>query len=190
MIAESQDEKSLPNRIIYTCSLRYIEKDIVMYLIDKWIQDNCSQDPDIDALLDAADLTRQLIQAGDYEGIIRIVIYTVEKDYYECFSWILDLLQEEFEKATDYCLNDFHCDLGKSIRNYDEFANRLQVDFNVENHEVEKVYDEHGEVESFFNIFRYKTRYKNIYLVSSENFDTKDNDYIQYRLLFCRQTAV
>ena len=50
-----------------------------MYLIDKWIQDNCSQDPDIDALLDAADLTRQLIQAGDYEGIIRIVIYTVEK---------------------------------------------------------------------------------------------------------------
>ena len=89
MIAESQDEKSLPNRIIYTCSLRYIEKDIVMYLIDKWIQDNCSQDPDIDALLDAADLTRQLIQAGDYEGIIRIVIYTVEKDYYECFSSLL-----------------------------------------------------------------------------------------------------
>ena len=160
-----------------------------MDLLEKWIQNNQLQEPDFDALLDAADLTRQFIQAGNYEGINKIIGCTIEKGYYECLSWIMDLLQEEFEKTTDCSLDDFHCEIGKSIRNYDEFASRLQVDFKVQKHDVEKVYDEHGEVESFFNNFTYKTGYKNIYLVSSENFDTKDNDYIQYRLLFCRPRA-
>ena len=50
----------------------------------------------------------------------------------------------------------------------------------------EKVYDEHGEVESFFNVMVYKTGYPNITLVSSENFDTKDNDYVQYKLSFVK----
>ena len=50
--------------------------------------------------------------------------------------------------------------------------------------DVEKQLDDHGEVESFFNIFTYETRYPNIHLFSAENFDVKDNDFIQYRLLF------
>lgn len=48
------------------------------------------------------------------------------------------------------------------------------------------MYDEHGEVESFFNNFTYRTRYKNICLLTSENFDTRDNDFIQYKLRFSR----
>ena len=96
------------------------------------------------------------------------------------------MLQEEFEKTCDYDLEDFTCTIGRSVPDYDELSDRLQLEFNVYKNDVECVYDEHGEAESFFNTFTYKTQYENIYLVSSENFDTKDNDYIQYKLLFCR----
>ena len=158
-----------------------------MDLLEKWIQDNHLQVPDnIDALLEAADLTRQLVQDRNYEGISKMISYTIDHDYYECFTWILDLLQEEFEKTREFDLEDFSCGIGRSIANYDEFADRLQVDHNAQENEVEKVYDEHGEAESFFNKFTYRTGYRNIFLVTAENFDTKDNDYIEYRLLFRR----
>ena len=49
---------------------------------------------------------------------------------------------------------------------------------------METVRDEHGEVISFFNILTYPTAYKNIFFISSENFDTKDNDYVLYKLSF------
>ena len=160
---------------------------MIMDLLGKWIQGNQLQDPDnIDALLEAADLTRQLIQDRDYESIGKMISYTIDHDYFECFTWILDLLQEEFEKTRELVLDDFYCDIGRSIANYDEFAGRLQVDLNAKENEVRKVYDEHGEAESFFNMFTYRTGYRNIFLVTAENFDTKDNDYIEYRLLFRR----
>ena len=89
-----------------------------------------------------------------------------------------------FEKETEYDLVGFVCDIGRSIASYDEFVKTLQVDFNSQKQEIEKVYDEHGEVESFFNNFTYRTRYENIYLLTSENFDTRDNDFIQYKLVF------
>ena len=38
----------------------------------------------------------------------------------------------------------------------------------------------------FFNILTYRTAYPNIFLVTEENFDTKDNDFIRYKLLFRR----
>ena len=85
-----------------------------------------------------------------------------------------------------YMLDSFACDIGRSIANFDEFIRRLQVDFRSQSQDFEKVYDEHGEVESFFNNFTYKTKYDNIYLISSENFDTKDNDYILYKIYFRR----
>ena len=158
-----------------------------MDMLEQLLQSYPLQDPDnLDALLEAADITRQLIHDKDYTGINSIIIYTIEKGLYECFSWVMALLQEEFEKADGFNLEDFVCELGKSIANYDEFVNRLQVDFNSQRQVFEKVYDEHGEVESFFNNFTYKTRYENIYLLSSENFGTKDNDYIQYKLKFSR----
>ena len=156
-------------------------------MFEKWIQDKLMQDPDdIDALLEAADLTRQLIHDRDYDGISTMIRCTVENSLYECFSWITDLLQEEFEKPEGSDLADFICDIGRSVPDFDEFAERLQLDFRVQKHDVEKVYDEHGEAEAFFNNFTYRTKYKNIDLVTSENFDTKDNDYIQYKLKFGR----
>ena len=159
-----------------------------MDVIKNWIQNNCLMNPDdIDALLDTADLTRQLIHEKNYTGINTVINFTIENSLHEAFTWIMELLEEEFEKKDGYELEDFACNIGRSIADFDEFSDRLQVDYNVQQNSVESVYDEHGEVESFFNNFIYKTKYGHIYLISSENFDTKDNDYIQYKLLFSRQ---
>ncbi len=156
-------------------------------MLEQWLYNNNLKDSDnIDALLETADLTRQLIRDKNYSGLNVIIRYTIENSLYEGFSWIMDLLQEEFEKTEEYSLGDFKCEIGKSIEGFNEFADRLEVDFNVKKHDVEKIYDEHGEVESFFNNFTYKTKYNNIYLISSENFDIKDNDFIRYRLVFSR----
>lgn len=72
---------------------------------------------------------------------------------------------------------------------YDEFVETLQVDFSSISNEIEKVYDENGEVCAFFNVMVYRTAFENIFLVSSENFDNRDNDYIQYRLLFVKNCS-
>ena len=88
-----------------------------------------------------------------------------------------------FEKE-NCLLADFECLLGRSIPNFNDFMQILKANADPVSNEVETVSDENGETKSFFNILTYKTGFANIYLVSSENFDTKDNDYIQYRLLF------
>ena len=159
-----------------------------MKTIDEFIQSsNLSNDPDdIDSLLEIAEITRQLISDELYSDINRIINYTITNSFFEAFSWIMDILQEEFESEDRRYLEDFTCYIGKSIMNYSEFVNRLQVDFNVIKNDVETALDNNGEVQSFFNILTYKTIYNNIFLVTSENFDTEDNDFIQYKLLFTR----
>ena len=52
---------------------------MVMDILEKWMQDNHLQDPDdIDTLLEAADLIRQLIQEKNYEGICTIINFTIK----------------------------------------------------------------------------------------------------------------
>ena len=149
---------------------------------------NLQQTEDIDSLLDLADLVRQLIDEKCCCDICHVICYTVKNGFYEAFSWIMGLLQEELEK--DSGLDDFECDLGKSIPDYDGFIQNLQVELNALNNDVETISDENGEVQSFFNIFTYKTGFKNIYLISLENFDTKDNDFIKYKLSFERKGRI
>ncbi len=158
-----------------------------MDVLEKFFQNNNLQDSeDIDSLLEFASLVRQLIVSKRYSDITGMILYTIERNYYEAFSWSMGILQEEFGRA-ECELENFECMLGKYIPDYNEFMQRLQVDVNAVKNDVETVRDENGEVESFFNIFTYKTGFENIYLVSAENFDTKDNDYIQYKLSFIRQ---
>ncbi|MBR2672046.1 MAG: hypothetical protein IKE27_07580 [Oscillospiraceae bacterium] len=153
--------------------------------LEKWIRDNSLRDAeDIDALLEAAEVARQLIFMKDCEGIGTMISYTVENGLFEGFSWIMSLLQDEFDKGGECVLHDFSCDLGRSIKDYDELLRRLEVDLNAQKNDVEFMYDVHGEVDSFFNNVTYRTGYSHIYLVSSENYDAKDNDFVQYRLLF------
>ena len=144
------------------------------------------QDPeDVDALLELASLLREAVAAQRYGDINRIIGYAVENSYPEAFSWCVDILQEELEKE-DCTLQAFTCPLGRSIPDYDELIGRLQVDFGTAQNGLEQILDSHGEVESFFNILVYQTGYPNVRFVSSENFDTKDNDYIQYKLAFVK----
>lgn len=157
-----------------------------MDMIEKFLQNNNLQDAeDIDSLIELASLVRELISNNQCTHINSIINYTLERGYYEAFSWCMGILQEELEKE-NYEIKNFECLIGKSIPNYDEFIERLQVDFKACDNGLETVCDDNGEVESFFNILVYKTRYENIYLVSSENFDTKDNDFVQYKLSFTK----
>ena len=152
---------------------------------EEFLRTNNLQDPeDIGALLETADLTRQLICDENYSDINQLINYTVENGCFEAFSWILYILQEEFDRGEANKLKDFTCEIFKPIPNYREFTQRLRVDFNVIKSDVETTLDSFGEVDSFFNIFMYKTAFKNIFMITAENFDTKDNDFIQYKILF------
>ena len=152
--------------------------------LDTFIEkNNLKNEEDINMLLELSDHTKQLIKSRNCSDINKLILYTVQNSCYEAFSWIMALLQEELEKK-DSALDSFECTIGKAISNYDEFIKRLQIDYDTLKNDVETVCDETGEVQSFFNIFTYRTAFENIFLVSSENFDTKDNDYIQYKLIF------
>ena len=78
---------------------------------------------------------------------------------------------------------DFLCDFGNKINNYDEFISALKIEVEPHISAIKKITERYGEIESFFNILIYKTKYSGIFLISMENFDTKDNDFIQYKLL-------
>lgn len=149
--------------------------------------DRLADDDDLDALLETADLTRQLIAAKDCPSLGRLIVYTVGGAYFEAFSWIMAILQEALGSADPDGLEGFSCCIGRAIPNYNEFIDRLQVDLKVLDSDVKAIPDENGEIQSFFNIFTYKTMYENIFFVSAENFDTKDNDFIQYSLVFSKR---
>ena len=156
-------------------------------MLEQFLRTNDLRDSEnIDLLLDFASLLRQLVQEKQYEAISAAIRHTAEHNCYEALFWALGVLQEEFEQE-EGCLENFDCQLGRAISSYDEFREKLQIDSNIEKNEIETVHDENGEVQSFFNIFTYRSGFENIYLVSSENFDTKDNDFIQYKLSFVRK---
>ena len=156
-----------------------------MRSLEELFRENNLQDPeDIEALLVLSEITGQLIREERYEEIERLVCHVVSHEYYEAFSWIMAALQEEFNKKEDCCLRDFTCFIGKSIGNYDEFIRRLHVDLKAIGNDAETISDHNGEVQSFFNILTYKTTYANVFLITEENFDTKDNDFIRYKLQF------
>ncbi|MBO4853835.1 MAG: hypothetical protein J5482_01650 [Oscillospiraceae bacterium] len=80
-----------------------------MGILENWRENNRLEDPgDIDALLDTADVTRQLICDRDYDSIDTLINYIIDNSLYEAFSWIMALLQEEFEKTDGYYLDDFY----------------------------------------------------------------------------------
>lgn len=144
---------------------------------------NLKDSNEIDSLLELSKLIRELISQKEYDEINIMINYTLNNCYYEAFSWILLLLQETFE-SSDSTLADFSCKLGNKIDNFDEFLRWLGVKLIATENNVEYAYESSGEVSSVYNIQTYKTKYKNVDLVSIENFDTKDNDFIEYKLFF------
>ena len=157
-----------------------------MKMIEHFMNNNNLHDTEnIDSLIELSTLVRTLINGNQQAEINCILQYIMEHSFYEAFTWCMGLLQEALENQED-ALQSFEFVIGKAIPNYDAFIELLQVDFHALDNGVETVYDNNGEIESFFNILVYKTGYKNIYLISLENFDTKDNDYVQYKLSFTK----
>jgi len=156
-----------------------------MRSLQELLRENNLKDPeDIEALLELAEIVDGLICEERYPDIELLINYIISNDHYEAFSWVMAALQEELEKKEGCRLKDFTCFIGKSIANYDEFINRLQVDLKAIDNDSETMTDRDGEVQSVFNILIYKTAYPNIFLITEENFDTKDNDFIRYKLQF------
>jgi len=155
-------------------------------MIEKYLGNNNLNDADdFDALIELASFTRELVDRKEYDSINMLINYILENSYYEAFSWCMGILQEEFEKDT-CILDNFECFIGKSVPDYDDFIESLDVNLSVPVNGIESVDDKYGEVESFYNILVYNTKYDNINLVSSENFDNKDNDFVEYKLSFFR----
>ena len=165
--------------------LTMAERHETMRTLEELLGKNNLKDPeDIDALLELAEITGQMIRDERYPDIERLINYTIGNDYYEAFSWMMAALQEEFDRKDNCRLQDFTCFIGGSVADYDEFVKRLQVDLRAIGNDAETIVGRDGEVQSFFNILTYRTAYANIFLVTEENFDTKDNDFIRYKLAF------
>ncbi len=156
-----------------------------MRSLEELFKNNNLKNPDdIDALLELAEMMGGLIRDERYADIELLINYIISNEYDEAFSWVMAAMQEEYGKKEGCRLKDFTCFIGKSIANYDEFIHRLQVDLKAIDNDAETMTDRDGEVQSFFNILKYRTAYPNIFLITEENFDTKDNDFIRYKLQF------
>ncbi|MBQ1907388.1 MAG: hypothetical protein II173_04370 [Firmicutes bacterium] len=147
------------------------------------------EDGGMDVLIEAADITRELLSEGRLSDISALIRCAASGRCYEALSWILDILQEAYEDGgsgacgEDGGLPDLVCELGRRVEDFDAFAVALGVDYTPLRDEVEILYDEHGEPHAFFNTCSYRTGWSHVYLVAAENFDAKDFDYILYRLL-------
>ena len=133
----------------------------------------------IEDFLELSDYTRKIIIQKEYKKLTKLINYILKNELFEAFSWIVSIIEETNNE-------DFLCELGNKVDNYDEFVNVLKIEVDPYISTIKKITEKYGEVESFLNILIYKTRYNEIYLISIENFDTKDNDFIQYKLLFTK----
>ena len=146
---------------------------------------NLLNSDEIDDFLELSDYTRELISNGEYKKIGELIKTVLNCKYFEAFSWITSILQENYgdEKCN---IKDFLCNLGRKIDNYDEFTNVLGIETEPYTTTMKTIEGKDGEIQSFYNILMLKTNCKATYLVSMENFDTKDNDFRQYKLLFTK----
>lgn len=147
------------------------------------LNNDLSDEENIDAFLELADLIRKLLEQKEYEKIKYVIKFIIGKNYHDALLWTVSIMQEIFEKD-DKCLKDFFCELGSKIQQFDQFINCLGIELKPLKTDIEYERDKNGEIDSFYNILTYKTKFKNIFLISSEKFDTKDNDSIQYKIIF------
>ena len=132
---------------------------------------------DLDFLLEYAELIRSALQEKRFHDAEALIRYTVSMGYDEAFYWALEILEESCAQGSA-----FECAIGRYIPEFDRFIDRLEVDLKAAENEVLPIRDENGEIQSFYNILTYKTGFPHIRLVTAENFDARDNDFIEYRL--------
>ena len=154
-----------------------------MELQDQIRQNLPVADPeDMEFLLEYAELLRMALENGDRDAVSVLLRYALEHSFHEAFYWAAGIMEEVCGQP-EVSLAGYECDLGKHIPDFNSFITRLGVDLNAFENDIRQVFDEQGEGQSFFNIIRYRTAFDHIELGTSENFDARDNDYIQYMLV-------
>lgn len=163
--------------------MREMQKAVID-MMEQVLQDLPLAEPEeLDTLLEVAETVRELIRERREQELSALIQYTIRHRYYEAFVWAIGILEECF--GNDASMSEMRLELGSVIPDFREFMSRLQVDLRAVGNDVQTVPDEHGEIQSFFNILHYKTGFEHLELVTSENYDARDNDYIRY-LLVCR----
>ena len=153
-----------------------------MELLERIMKNFPLEEPDdMETLLEFADLVRCALEKRRLEDFGALIRYTVSHGYHEALYWALGIAQEHRNRMPGD--PEIVCTIGKMIPDYSAFISRLGVNLNAFSNDVEPIRDENGEIQSFYNIIRYETCFSHIALVTSENFDAKDNDFIEYRLV-------
>ena len=148
---------------------------------------------DMVSLLAAADFVRGLLTEGRREEVCDLLRHVIGENCFDALTWVIETVQESFveEKGStgdgtedEITVPDLVCEIGRSVNDYDGFVACLGVSNDPVQSDAVKVYGSDGEVQSFFYVSAYETAYDALYLVTMENVDTMDNDYILYQLLF------
>ena len=176
------------DRLIYTCLER--REAVPVNSVDTRQElarqmERREADPDsLDFLLEVSRCARERIEKKRYDSLCGLIKASAQNGYHEALSWILSILREEHGKE-ESTFRPFSCSLGRSILDYDRLMRALKAGRRAESNTVEYVYDDNGEVRAFFNIRTFATGFEGTYLVTRENFDNRDNDFIRYSLLLC-----
>lgn len=137
--------------------------------------------PNIEELLNLTQNIREYLKNGQLSKVEEKIQVTIEESNYEAFHWIVATIEEQYDNKN---LNQEICIiLGNQIRNYNLFIENIEIK-QIADPIIQIVSDKNKEVESFFHILIRSTKYKYLYLVSKEKYDLKDNDAIEYVLLF------
>lgn len=137
--------------------------------------------PSIEELLNLTQNIREYLKNEQLSKVKEKIQVAIEESNYEAFHWIVATIEEQYDNKN---LNQEICIiLGNQIRNYNLFIENIEIK-QIADPIIQIVSDKNKEVESFFHILIRSTKYKYLYLVSKEKYDLKDNDAIEYVLLF------
>jgi len=157
-----------------------MDSEIEAYLDKEEIK---SEDPDnLDVLFELTDLLDKIFQQMDFQALEKLSIGIISVQNRSAFEWLINIIEEKFSNLNEK--RNISLRLGKQINGYDTFIEMIGIEKDTEPIEIEIISIPGLHIESFFNINAYKTKFNDMFLVTAENFDSFDVDFIQYRLVF------
>lgn len=154
-----------------------INEKINSFLNNKNIKD----ENDINMFLELTQLIRELLEQNNnnYIEIGNIINIMLKNQNIEAIDWIILTIEEN--RKIEY--KDIVISLGEKIEFYNEFIKYIKVDETpIYNISLDKSID--IQEYALLNVNIYSTKYQYLYLARIENFNTLDNDFAEYKLIF------
>lgn len=154
-----------------------INEKINSFLNNKNIKD----ENDINMFLELTQLIRELLEQNNknYIEIGNIINIMLKNQNIEAIDWIILTIEEN--RKIEY--KDIVISLGEKIEFYNEFIKYIKVDETpIYNISLDKSID--IQEYALLNVNIYSTKYQYLYLACIENFNTLDNDFAEYKLIF------